>query len=660
MINSKTFIDTNTNNKFLMNESPIKKSNNLNIINYGYNLPNFDKYQILRLNIDSSNRNIIPKNILSNDHLDITNNPITLKKNSDIIELNCKNHNLSSSDKIILCNIYGELLIDDTNITFYNNSQFVKIELVAQTFSVLEIDIKNNDIFLNLSNIKAAVLTSNFINNIPINLLNTTHKLFLKKSNQDLVDSNQKYFYIKLPISAELSTNSFTYKNSLTKVNFKSIGNINTNLLNANYPLSYDNLVGFHNIWEIIDSNNIKIKIKDVATRNITNVGGNNIIGIPIINHIEGYPNSNNYKVNLGYNINNISYIKLLHTQIPNSERLIKDFPPGKQNNKLYWQMAEDGDIIYSLEIESGNYTAEELVTAITGKWNLVTRTLKNTNTTTNQSSLNRLSMTINTTTDIVTFYSYNIFTLNRAITKSNSEFTDGLIRIIINHPKHDLEVGDNILIEGALSTDGISRSVLNVEHIIESIIDNNTYIIKLPSHNANTSDTTNGGTSIFILTPSKFRLLFDKNDTLGEVLGFRNIRNKNSITKFGTSLSNNIPYNLDYYINEVGLQNYNDNNVFVKPGQLQLSNNNYILMLCDAIEDNIKLNNINGCLAKLYFTSSGVNFNNFVQLNFNLKKEKKNISTLEFKFCYPNGVLYDFNNNEHSFILELYINNSK
>jgi hypothetical protein len=660
MINSKTFIDTNTNNKIMMNKTPIKKSNNLNIINYGYNLPNFDKYQIIRLKIDSSTRNTKPKNILSSIKLNIPNNPLTLKENSDLIELKCLNHNLTSSDEIILGNISGDLLIDDTNITFYNNSQIVKIEIINNSHSIFEVDIKNNDIFVNISNIKAAVLTSKFINNIPINLINKNHKIFLKKLDQDIIDINRKFFYIKLPISAELTTSSFTYKNSLTKLDFKSIANINTNLLNARYPLTYDNLQGFHNIWEIIDSDNIKIKIKNVSSRNLTNVGGNNIIGIPIKNQLEGYPNSNNYKVDLGYNINNISFIKLIHTQIPNSERLIKDFPPEKQNNKLYWQMAEDGDILYSLEIEPGNYNSEELITIITEKWNLTTRTLKNTNTTTNQSNLNRLSMTINTTNDIVTFNSFNIFTLNRAITKSNSEFSDGLVRIIVNHLNHDLEVGDKILLEGALSTDNIPRSVLNVEHIIESIVDTNNYIIKLRSHNPNTSDTTNGGTSIFVLTPSKFRLLFDKNDTLGNILGFRNVGNKNSITKFGTSISNNIPYDFDYYINEVGLQNYNDNDISVKPGQLQFINNDYILMLCDAIDDDIKINNISGCLSKIYFSSSGVNYDTFVQINYNLKKEKRNISTLNFKFCYPDGILYDFNNTEHSFILEIYVNNSK
>lgn len=660
MINSKNFIDTNTNNRIIMNKKKVNKSNNLNIINYGYNLPDFDKYQILRLNVDSAKRTIIPKNILSNKKLSIPNNPLTFKENSDLIQLKCLNHNLTTSDKIILSNISGDLIIDDTNITFYNNSQIVKIELVNQQHSIFSNDLDNDDIFINISNIKAAVLTSKFINNIPINLLNKTHKVLLKKSDQDVIDINRKYFYIQLPISTELTTSSFTYKNSLSRIEFNSIGNINTNLLNANYPLTYDNLQGYHNIWEVIDSDTIKIKIKNSSSRNITDKGGNNIIGIPIENYIEGYPNPNNYRVNLGYNINNISFIKLIHTQIPNSERLIKDFPPEKQNNKLYWQMAEDGDIEYSLEIPAGNYTAEELVTEITSKWNVTTRTLKNTSTETNQSNLNRLSMTINTTNDIVTFNSFNIFTLNRAITKSNSEFADGLIRIIINHPNHDLEVGDTILLEGVLSTDNIPRSVLNVEHVIESIVDVNNYVIKLPSHNANTSDTTNGGTSIFILTPSKFKLLFDKSDTLGNILGFRNVGNKNSITKYGTSISNNIPYDLDFYVNEVGLQNYNDNNTLVKPGQLQLINNDYILMLCDAIDDNIKINNISGCLSKLYFSSTGINYDNFVQINYNLKKEKKNVSTLDFKFCYPNGVLYDFNNNEHSFILELYINNSK
>ena len=33
----------------------------------------------------------------------------------------------------------------------------------------------------------------------------------------------------------------------------------------------------------------------------------------------------------------------------------------GKQNNKLYWQNLDDGDTVYSIEIDSGNYNATDL-----------------------------------------------------------------------------------------------------------------------------------------------------------------------------------------------------------------------------------------------------------------------------------------------------------
>jgi hypothetical protein len=252
------------------------------------------------------------------------------------------------------------------------------------------------------------------------------------------------------------------------------------------------------------------------------------------------------------------------------------------------------------------------------------------------------------------------------ALTRSKAEFPDGLKRVIVAHPNHGLSPGDQITIEGALSTDTIPRASLNSTFEIESLIDAHQYVIKIQSHNSNTSEVTFGGGSINVLTPVKFRLLFDRPGTVGNLLGFRNVNTKTAISPFVTSFSNNMAYELDYFVNEVGIQIANDSYSKVSNNILQLYGDNYIILTCDAIQDDVKVGKLDGQLAKLFLSKppGEVIYNQFTQLNYHLKKEKTNISELEFSFSYPDGVPYDFNGLDHSFTLEIFtrlnqVNNS-
>ena len=134
------------------------------------------------------------------------------------------------------------------------------------------------------------------------------------------------------------------------------------------------------------------------------------------------------------------------------------------------------------------------------------------------------------------------------------SGYTDSRKRIIINHINHGLSVGSSVTLANCISTSLVSSIVLNIEHVIESIQDVNNYIIKLPLHNeSSTTDDTGGGSAINILIPITFRLLFNYPDTIGKILGFRNVSEENSITPFATTVYNNIAYEYDYFKDSVG-----------------------------------------------------------------------------------------------------------
>lgn len=667
MENLTNNINTNNFNRFLMNRIKEEPERKLVAPNYAYNNINYNNYKSVRINIDSTFRKKTPMHILNNKIFSLPKNPLTFKNNSRVVTINCPDHNLTIEDKIILKNVVGENFYDDIKLTFYKESNYVKIELNTIIHNIYSSDKLSNDLFVNIRGVVGITSTNNFLNNVPINLINKTHKIFLTKSNTEVPDPNRKFFYIQIPVSAELSSPTFIVPSKGVNFVFQNIGNIHINEINADYPISFNNSQGEINIFEIVDDNNIKINLTKESTRDILNTGGANITLIKIISTASAYPNSNNYKINLGVNLSNVEYIKLISTEIPNSDKIIRDFPESRRNNKVYWEIAEDGDILYELDITPGNYGASCLAEEIAMQWNKVSRQLRTTTSTSStKSNLNRVTVTIDTLTNIVTFFAFSVYTLSLALTKSKAEFPDGLKRVVVAHPNHGLSPGDQITIEGALSTDTIPRASLNSTFTIESLIDAQQYVIVIPSHNSNTSEVTFGGGSINVLTPVKFRLLFDRPGTVGTLLGFRNVNTKTAISPFATSISNNMAYELDYFVNEVGIRNSNDSYSKVTNNILQLYGDNYIILTCDAIQDDVKVGKLDGQLAKLFLSKppGEVIYNQFTQLNFHLKKEKTNLSELEFSFSYPDGIPYDFNGLDHSFTLEIFtrlnqVNNS-
>ena len=658
MNGNETPINTNNFNRTYINKLNENKSLNHQPPNFGTLLPDLNKYKTVRVNIDSRFRKKNPLHILNNKILSLPKNPLTFKFNSSVVSINSPNHGLTIEDKIILKNVVGENYYDNINLTFYKNSNYVQIELDTVVHNLYESDKISNDLFVTISGISGITSTNNFLNNVPINLLNKTHKIFLIKSNTEVPDPNRKYFYIQIPISAELSNDTFIVSSKGVSFVFQNIANIHINEINADYPITFNNAQGEHSVYEVVDKDTIKINLKKDCTRDISSTGGDNITLIKIMSTANAYPESNNYKINLGINLSNVEYIKLLSTEIPNSDKIIRDFPESRRNNKIFWQIAEDGDIIYDLDITPGNYGANCLAEEIGIQWNKVSRTLRTTTSTSStKSDLNRVKVFIDTLTNIVTFKAFSVYTLSLALTRSKSEYLDGLKRVIVAHPNHGLSPGDEITIEGALSTDTIPRASLNSDFIIESLIDANAYVIKIPSHNSNTSEVSYGGSSISVLTPVKFRLLFDRPGTVGNNLGFRNVGTKTAITPYATIIRNNMAYEQDFFINEVGLQVGNDSYSQVTNNILQLYGDNYIILTCDAIQDDVKVGTLDGQLAKLFLSlePGAIIYNSFMQLNFYPKKEKTTLSELEFSFSYPDGTPYDFNGLDHSFTLEIF-----
>ena len=443
----------------------------------------------------------------------------------------------------------------------------------------------------------------------------------------------------------------YDYNLSATSLYFLQVAGIPINEINANYPINNNQLHGYHTIYNIVDNNNYQIQVLTSAISTL-NSGGKTIRVSQVIDFIDGYPDNNYYKISLKKTFYNVEKIKLISTEFPNTEKVIKSYPLNKQNNLLYWQILKDGTDIYCIAITPGNYTVTTFITEITTQINNVVRPCIDLINTNNTNKLNYYyanniaNINVNPQNNIFTFQILEQVTLSKPLTLSNSVYTDGFNRLRISQQNHNLDIGETITISNAIETNNIPVSYINKTFTIEKILDRDTYEVKLPLYNPTTSvnDITNGGNVVIIVYALKVRLLLDKPNTLGNILGFRQTGNPDSITQYNTTITNASLYEQDFNIDISGSS---------LNGTINLSGENYILMTCPIID------NIDGIFAKLLLAGDpgSILFNQYIQLGSQLKTKISSLSEFEVSFTDPQGLLYEFNGLEHSYTLEIYEN---
>jgi hypothetical protein len=146
-----------------------------------------------------------------------------------------------------------------------------------------------------------------------------------------------------------------------------------------------------------------------------------------------------------------------------------------------------------------------------------------------------------------------------------------------------------------------------------------------------------NSGTANIIRYPINFRLFFNHKDTIGKVLGFKNVGESNSITPYNISINNTDKYENDTLFNQVGIINNNIHDRYIL-----LHNNKYIFMTCPLF--NKSYNNINNIFSIIIFnnnddTNLSFNYSNeFVQLYENIENTINSLNDIEFTFYDDNG----------------------
>ena len=376
------------------------------------------------------------------------------------------------------------------------------------------------------------------------------------------------------------------------------------------------------------------------------------------------------------------------------------------QNNKLYWQNYDDGNYTYSVEITPGKYTPITLAQEI---YNQVYNTERiyytnQTNVVQPYTNHNYIEVEFNILQDLVIFKSYveyimkymlkglyyqningtNVDNLFYKINNRDSLNTNDLNKyplyviiklnnnmltknnIFTKNNNDQLIIGDSIILSGITSYYGISGTYLNnisfeIFQISTEMFasgnlpddfddSDNFFIIKLGIVNIDNVFNEQFTNSIFSLkAPNKFRLLFDTNDTIGNVLGFKNVGHATSITDYGLTITNKMNYKPD-----IGVIIPDDD---INPGNaIQLSGNNYILIVCDQFPVIDNLTEDKNVFAKIQLVGSPgtIVYNSFVKTKKIYHTPINEINKLSFSFYSPNGELYDFNGLNHSFMIKI------
>jgi len=640
----------------IQNNSDIYTFENLKDKNTNITNTNTNKQRITRINIDSRLRNIQPTNILESK-LNNLNNCLFFTHNSNIITIYQPNHSYVSEDKIILEYATGTNVKIKKGIVFEKNSIYAKINHPNHGM------INNYSYDIIISNVVGNTNSGTYLLNIPINMINKKQKVYFTRSSTD--NFNPNYYYIQLDTPADAE---YTYEYSCN-IEYLHIRGIPLNEINANYPITSDRLSGYHNIETIINNNYYQIQVTTLADSstsvynsafyNTSNVGdGNDLLIVKTINTIEGYPDNNNYIINLQKNFYHVAQVRLLNTIFPITEKIVNATPVNKQNNLFYWQNLADGNTIYCISIPTGNYKLSDLQTELTTQIektirpNIQTILVDNIYT----YNTNQVIINIDAVKNSFTIEFFQEVILKNAIFKSKSVYDDGFTRVILNFINHSLVAGNTIILSNVLTTENIPDTYLNGTFTIETIIDSNNFTIKLDRYNDITTDVTNtnGGTAIHLLHPIKARLLFNKPNTIGNILGFTNVGSPDSVTPYNYIINNYDLYDIDVQVNSLGITTQPRIDTRI----LNINPNNYILILTNMpFNDQINLFNTSTyAFAKIMLAGSVDNYvyDQFIQLGSTFQEPISTLSSINFSFYGPDNQLYDFNNIDHSFTIEI------
>jgi hypothetical protein len=632
-----------------------------------------DRVKISLLNVDSNYRDTQPKNINEANTVFLPDNPIITKKGSNLLKFNYPNHNLNIGDFITITNVESINKTILNSLFLFNSFNYLIINIDHNIPKDYKLYIDNLEIEIKLlteleSNIDA---DTKFYGSIPINML-----IGLKKitTYQDILDENlnmstnileklksliapnidtilqddyiyNNFLFVKLDFNFISNSNLELYKiNHVYNIRLTSINGIPLNFINADYPINYDKKQGKHEVANI-ENDYIYIYTKSKAY-STGELGGSKISLFKILKTISGFPNAGEFSINLRNNFTNVVRIELVSSEFTFTDYVIKN----GINNKLYWQHLDDGDKIYEISIPSGNYSATNLIETISTRLNNVERITS----TPENRIYNKFEIVLNTFTNRLEIKAFSQTVLPNSITESTVIIdSNQYYQLDIKHPNNFVETADFITISSSETIGEIPKTSINAIHQVYKInkTDQTYSIILLPFNKITSVSGQKGGSSLKIRTTAKVRFLFNKPNTLGEILGFSNPGDIYSVTPFSSVISNNDSYIYPNDLDTVGNKS-SISNILQFTGK-----SNYWLLYLNNLESVILNNGLESCFAKILLAGSqgDIIYNSFVNSPIEFDTPIPTLSELNIKITDPQGNIINFENTDFSFTIRIW-----
>ena len=542
-----------------------------------------------------------------------------------------------------------------------------------------------------------------YYGNIPLTFINNVHSFFLENTSEGLT-YNANIMYASLPYAYDITPGTPTISSSYFNISLYYVNGIPMNAINAKYPTDiYHNL--YYQVISNVTDDGYYIDIKPTYALSSGAFGGRSIRIGQVSDFSGGYVEPNNYIIPLERIYKNVISVRLLSTEFPNSEYVVKSSQTGTQNNKLYWQNYEDGSYVYSLEIPSGKYDPTTLASVLDTQFYNTPRYYYP-SVTQNYTNHNYVRVSIDPITDTTTISSLKQAVMVRPfvgmyyiVTNAGKDHAFEHVASVpagdpsdptqlyplfinIHYPKHGLTLntsyethvagqdyvpngttGDNVILTGVTTYQGVPGSKIDGTYEAyaqnaglvpqgEDYSSEDYFMIKLNpmdiGYYAVRGDGQFGG--IFnMYIPNKFRLLFSYPDTIGELLGFSNVGETYAVTKYAYSITNKEAYQPD-----ISPAVQTDT---ISPGNsVILSGHNYILMKCQELPVIESIGKIKDAFAKILLVGipGKTCFNTFVSTPKIFYEPIQELSQLTLSFYSPDEDLYDFNGLEHSFTIEI------
>lgn len=638
------------------------------------------------LNIDSINRTS-NSSLNIGKYLSVKDYGLEFKNNSSSLKIHFNSSipdgEINSNDYIILrgfktyTNYYENL-----NFFFTNNSPTVIIDIspnFTETISYANVTITIEGLGIDDN--------SRYWKNIPYKLLNGVKNVFVSKISADLK------LAFDLPINFySLNQNDNVLVSSCT-ITFNCLGNYPINLINANTPLTSLNLSNYLIVDEVntdyitvILTNTISltkdIKLDGYWTNDSFFTGKNVQIG-KIEGFVQSYESANYFTMFLNKTYVNVAEIKIISSEIPNvqtninknsdsidtnnngfnimsSSNQFNDVSSNQNsNNKLYWENILD-DGIYSIELETGNYTYELLKQIIENKVSLTKRNpLEQTD---NLVLYNNMEVVFIKEINETRFTMYDIYNIPNCFVelKSDVSSTQNIYTIKVFCKKHNLKIGDTVYISNSIDYYMIDKTYINSKegHIVSNVFNDDYFEITIKNINVIIDvGNTKGGYSLQLKKKAIFRLFFNFKDTFGDLIGFKLVGFDTSITNYSNVYPLNIITNKQPYYEDIGSILIVNNNV--SPQNLISNFNNeeyyYFLLLVEGLNNN---NNPNG---PSYFYKFLINqppgnylFNTFVNSPVYFNPPLRNLNELKLTLVNPDGSLVKMGNLNYSLTFEI------